>query len=164
MRQSNATRTWLAAGLLVVIVGGCAKKSAPPVVRITGQDPAPPAALPLQGRLLVRVAYEAKDKIRFHAVGYRGGERFLGTTNPGPFYGPGSGEALVWVGYPKEFEIDEVRVIVSDEKWRPLTEVSAPAAVRWASTASAPVPSEWAGPLEADFTRRLKAHMQQPKP
>jgi hypothetical protein len=164
MRNPGTTRTRLAAGLLVLLMTGCAKggppKGEPPVVRITGKDPEAPATLPLEGRVYLRVAYEAKSPLKFHAVGYRGGVRVPGTTNPGPPYGPGAGDSIVYLAYPKEQEIDEVRVIVSDERWRPWTEISVPLALRWTPTAPAHTWSEWARRLVEENDARTLAMMK----
>jgi hypothetical protein len=82
-------------------------------------------------------------------------------TNPSPAYAAGRGEAVAWIAFNEAQRIDEVRVVVSDERWRPLLELNEPLQAEWSSTASQVLPAAWATRLSDAQQRAVSESMRQ---
>jgi hypothetical protein len=67
-----------------------------------------------------------EDKGR-KAAGYRLGEPVtVSRLNPSPTYGPGTGEAIVWLAFEQGAVLDELRVLIHDDRWRLLSAMPVP--------------------------------------
>jgi hypothetical protein len=110
-------------------------------------DPDGAATMAPGGNLSVRIEYRSDQVLHIQARGYRGGREVPGMMNASPGYGPGSGAALSWISYRNEADVDEVRVVAHDNRWRRLAEVSIPVQVRWRAGAPVHVPASWVGEM-----------------
>ena len=89
------------------------------------------------GRLYVKLAYRSDRPVRFRMEGYGAGQKVPGaSSNIAPPYPAGEGEALVWIAYGKPAAVDEIRVAALDQKWQPLSSISAPARLEWSPDAA----------------------------
>jgi hypothetical protein len=77
--------------------------------------------------------------------------------NPGVLHAPGTGEALVWVGYTNPTHIDAVRIMVLDEEWKELYRLSQSADITWQGDASVDPrePAEWVTALTKTERRKM---------
>jgi hypothetical protein len=126
--------------LPAVVIGVRPAHADTPGVHLTilASDPAPPVMLQPREGLYVRVDYESAQPLLINARGYlRGQEAQARMSNASQLHPAGRGEALAWVAYEDGGSIDEIRVNAYDERWRPLTHVSAPVNARWSAQAPA---------------------------
>jgi len=108
---------------------------APVHIEITATDPPSNGELASRAALNVRVRFVSAVPIRMQARGYKGGvEQQASMTNPAPVYPAGQGEAIAWLAFDSGL-IDEVRVLVFDERWQPVAQAGVSRSVLWSSTA-----------------------------
>ena len=90
------------------------------LIEIVKLDPSGESTLGNDDMLYVLIRYESDIPLRFQVLAMYGGAVFeVGAVrNPAALHAPGSGEALVWVGYTNPTHIDAVRVTVLNEEWR----------------------------------------------
>lgn len=133
-----------------------------PVVRIVAISPDPATLLAAGQNLNARVAYESKQPLRLQATGYRDGNKQTHLSmNASPIYPAGSGEALVFVFGQPGARIDELRVGVFDQNWRPLVEVPVKVEASWrAGVAPAPT-AGWVQELGEAQGRAISAAFKQ---
>ena len=137
------------------------------LVDIVAVDPAVSSTLGNDEKLYVKVRYEADVPLRFQAIALREGLplEFGAIRNPAALHAPGAGEALAWVIYTNLTHVDAVRIIVLDEQWQTLYQVSHEVNVTWQDVASVESrkPAEWVAPLiKAD--RRKVDYVYDPSP
>lgn len=128
-------------------------------VSLVALDPQTETALGSDELLYVRVQYESGIPLRFQAIATREGMPLeVGAMrNPAVLHAPGSGEALVWVGYANPTHIDAVRVTVLDEAWQELSRLSHDADVTWQGAAAGQPrePAEWVAALLRSEKRKM---------
>ena len=108
------------------------------LVDIVAVDPAAQATLGHDEKLYVKIAYESDVPVRFRAIATRDGLPLeVGAIrNPAALHAPGAGEALAWVMYLNPTHVDAVKVMVLDEQWQPLHQLSHEADVTWQDVAA----------------------------
>lgn len=114
------------------------------------------ASLPVGEPVFLRVPYTTGVPVRIFGRPYRGGvlvNEGKVLTHPSPRYGPGSGDALVWLAFDEGAAIDEIRIeAVAAEGWPSvLAAVTMAVDVRWAdgpASTSAPR-AAWVAELRA---------------
>jgi hypothetical protein len=128
-------------------------------VDIVAIDPADSATLGNDEKLYVKVRYETEIPVRFQAIAMREGSPLeVGAIkNPAALHAPGAGEALAWVMYLNPTHVDAVRIVVLDEAWQPVYQLSHVADVTWQGVASAQPrkPAEWVPPLIKAELRKI---------
>jgi hypothetical protein len=106
------------------------------IAEIVATDPARDTQLAPREALHARVRYDSTVPFRVQARGYRGGvEQQAAMLNPSPVYAAGQGEAIAWLAFDAGF-VDELRVVVFDERWQPLTTASVGRNVLWTRAAA----------------------------
>jgi len=142
-------------------------QSANMLVDIVAVDPAVSSTLGNDEKLYVKVRYEADVPLRFQAIAMREGLPLeVGAIrNPAALHAPGAGEALAWVMYTNPTHVDAVRVVVLDEKWQTLNQVSHEVNVTWQDVASAEPrkTAEWVPPM-IKAERRKVDYVYDPSP
>ena len=118
-------------------------------VQVAEADPGHGAVLAMDDTLSVRLTYESETPLRFQASGYRAGSEVTSGArmNPAPPYPTGSGEAIAWIAYAEPAEIDELRIEVWDDRWRPLRTVRLPFRARWHTGATLHARPAWVSRL-----------------
>jgi hypothetical protein len=136
--------------------------AAPPenvLVTVTALDPAGQSTLGSDELLYGLVKYDSVVPLRFEAIAmHEGSPLEVGAIkNPGVLHAPGTGEALVWVGYTNPTHIDAVRIMVLDEEWRELYQLSQAADVTWQGDASVEPrePAAWVTALTKTERRKM---------
>jgi hypothetical protein len=133
-------------------------------VEVTAVDPGHGTRLGLDQGLHARLTYTSRVPLRFQARGYAGGtERTDGERmNPAPVYPAGDGEAIVWVAYTAPTTIDELRVLVFDADWQPLSTIPLSVEARWdAGVGGGHRAAGWVASLNAAQQHMTTAAMQQ---
>ncbi len=137
------------------------------LVEIVAVDPAVSSTLGSDEKLYVKVRYEADVPLRFQAIAMREGLPLeVGAIrNPAALHAPGAGEALAWVMYTNPTHVDAVRIVVLDEKWQTLHQVSHEVNVTWLDIAAVEPrkPSEWVSPM-IKAERRKVDYVYDPSP
>lgn len=119
-----------------------------PAARVTAVSPASPGLLRPNGAVYARIEYESSQPLRFQARGRLEGREVEGARmNPSPVYPAGKREAIAWISFGEGIKIDEIHIVVSDDRWRELTRVAAPATVEWSARATDPSRPEWVATL-----------------
>jgi hypothetical protein len=128
-------------------------------VEIVKLDPASKSTLDSNELLYGLIHYKSDTPVRFQAIAMFQDEPLeVGATrNPAVLHSPGSGDALVWVGYTNPTHIDAIRVAVLDEEWQVLYQVTHEADVTWRGTVTdnPREPAEWVGPLTKTERREM---------
>lgn len=136
-------------------------------VEITALDPASQAMLGSDEKLYVLVKYESAIPLRFQAIAtHEGLPLEVGAIrNPAVLHAPGSGEAMVWVGYENPTHIDAVRITVLNEEWQKLSQLSKEVDVTWqgVSAANPRQPADWVNTL-IKAERRKSDFVYDPEP
>jgi hypothetical protein len=88
------------------------------------------------GRLYVKLAYRSDRPVRFRMEGFAAGRKVSSGSSIAPPYAAGEGEAMVWIAYAQATTIDEIRIGAFDERWQPLTSITAPAPLEWSAAAT----------------------------
>lgn len=156
--------------LLLMAVGAgpsaVAASTAAPALAVTAADPDVRAAsLAIGEAVFLRVPYTTEVPIRIVGRPYRSGapvQEGRPRTHASPRYGPGSGDALVWLAFDEAAAIDEIRIeAVAAEGWPSvLAAVTMAVDVRWtdvpasASGARAPWVAEMRARHEAALGER----------
>lgn len=146
--------------VLVLIVSGpppAAVSAAAPALTVTAADPdVRGASLPIGERVFLRVPYTTEVPVRIFGRPYRGGvlvNEGKVITHPSPRYGPGRGDALVWLAFDEPAAIDEIRIeAVAAEGWPSvLAAVTMAVDLRWADgPAAIVVPrADWVAEMRA---------------
>lgn len=129
------------------------------LVEITKLDPGVESTLGNDDRLYVLIHYESDIPLRFQALALHSGSALeVGAIrNPAALHAPGSGEALVWVGYTNPTHIDAVRVTVLNEEWREIYQLVENADVTWQGVAAATPrePAAWVNSLIKTERRKM---------
>jgi hypothetical protein len=133
-----------------VLAVASARAVAAPVVEVVETDPPGDTELAPREAVYARVRYDSTVPFRVQARGYRAGvEQQAAMMNPSPVYPAGQGEAIAWLAFETGV-VDELRVVVFDERWQPLTTASVPRNVLWSRTAAPPATrSPWVAALNA---------------
>jgi hypothetical protein len=145
---------------LLVCLDAQVRADAPTAV-LTAMSPESPAKLPPRAPLYVRVEYDSNAPVRIQARGRLEGKEVPAMTNPSPAYPAGKGEAVAWIAFNDAQWIDEVRVTVSDERWRPLLELNQPMRAEWSPAAPQVQPAAWATRLSDAQQRAVSESMRQ---
>ncbi|MCW8469687.1 hypothetical protein OQJ19_03310 [Fluoribacter gormanii] len=102
-------------------------------VELSETSPTSPAVLTQDEALYVLIHYQSEQPLRFQAIG-----KYLGKEiktdirmNPSQAYPAGEGQAIAWVSYTKEIQIDSVLVTVYDANWQPLETQSISISALW---------------------------------
>lgn len=129
------------------------------IVQLTTLDPPLEAVLGNEEVLYALVHYESDIPLRFQAIAMREGVVLeVGSLkNPAYLHAPGSGEALTWIGYTNPTHIDAVKVVVLDEKWQEIDQISKAAQVTWNGVAVAEPrqPAAWVETLIKSERRKM---------
>jgi hypothetical protein len=129
------------------------------LVEITKLDPEVESTLGNADMLYVLVRYESDIPLRFQALAMHGGSvlEVGAVRNPAALHSPGSGEALVWVGYTNPTHVDAVRVTVLNEEWRELYQLTEKTDVTWQGVAADPPrePAVWVNSLIKSERRKM---------
>lgn len=123
-----------------------------PVVEILETDPIPGTTLHANEALYVHLKYRSAQPLRFQVMGFLNGEKMdkSAAFNPAPEYPAGSGEAVAWIAYSAKTELDELKIIVSDQHWKTVDKISLPLAMNWGGPSKHwRQPAEWARTLNA---------------
>lgn len=148
---------------LVVVCCVAAPTFAQPVektrIDIVAVDPGLRTTLGKNEKLYVKVHYETAIPLRFQAIAMREGVPLeVGAIkNPPALHAPGTGEALAWVMYTNPTHIDAVRIMVLDEQWQAVQQLSQAADVTWQGiTATEPrVTADWVAPMIRTERRQI---------
>ncbi|MCH8504901.1 MAG: hypothetical protein LAT50_11335 [Ectothiorhodospiraceae bacterium] len=122
-------------------------------VRITAVDPAPGTELATGETLYLRIRYDSDQPLRFQARVPAGGSARGAMMNPAPVYPSGQGEALAWIAFREPRRLDQVNVVVFDERWQRLDVQAKPVDISWYATGAG-------GHRPAGWTRELSDHQQ----
>jgi hypothetical protein len=129
------------------------------VVEIDKLDPEVESTLGNDDMLYALVRYESDIPLRFQALAIHGGSilEVGAVKNPAALHAPGSGEALVWVGYTNPTHIDALRVTVLNEEWRELYQLTEKADVTWQGVAAETPrePAAWVNSLIKSERRKM---------
>ena len=124
-------------------------------ISITDVSPVPPVALSARTSFKARVVYDSDQPLKLQAAGWLGGQEVTAAMcNASQTYPAGHGVGLVWVAYNAGGRIDQIRAVAYDSRWRPITEASAPAQVKWVSQAQPAADAPWVREL-ADAQNRM---------
>lgn len=127
----------------------------PIVLKVERIWPGLDETLPPGASLFVSIGYRTDVALRFQAQGYAGGKLVEGGAmfNSAPPHPAGAGKALTFVAFRDTATIDEVRILVFDERWKSIKTISLPAKARWRPAAhAAPPQPEWLDALAAAET------------
>jgi len=128
-------------------------------VEIVKLDPGVKSTLGSNEMLYGLVHYESDVPLRFQAIAtFEDASLEVGATkNPGVLHAPGSGEALVWVGYTNPTHIDGFKVTVLNEDWQVLRHLTKEADVTWRGEASSNprAPADWVNALSKTERREM---------
>ncbi len=153
----------LAQTLAVAFAFVASVHAAPPVVSVTATSPDPATRLAPQQAFYVRIHYESDQPLRFQAAGFLGGQKSGRLMmNPSPVYPAGKGEAIAWVAGDPGARLDEIRVIVHDQKWKPFAEVATKVPVEWHAGVPAAATAPWAHELSSAQQRIVSQAMSEP--
>jgi hypothetical protein len=96
-------------------------------------DPKVESVLHANEPLSIRITYHSDVPLRFQAAGYSSGVEILKSVamNTAPSYPAGSGEAIAWLSYGGETNIDEIRIKISDKHWKQLDTLSVRITMKW---------------------------------
>jgi hypothetical protein len=124
-------------------------------VEVVQVDSSPENMLYSGEPLYVRLKYKSNQPLRFQLVGYIGGANVdkPATLNPAPAYPAGEGEALTWIAYTDQVDIDELRVQAYDKDWNIVNDISAPMEIHWNGrpTRTWRQPAKWVQELNAQL-------------
>jgi hypothetical protein len=106
---------------LSLFIAGCAhtQRSQGDWLTVSSVEPAPPAVLGLNERLVFTLRYSITNthSMRIFARPYTGGFTTPGySAHPSPLFPPGSGKAEGWFSFRKPATVDEVRLTMVDEE------------------------------------------------
>lgn len=137
------------------------------LAEIVAVDPASRATIGYEDKLYVKIRYETDVPVRFQAIAMLNGQPLeVGAIkNPAPLHAPGDGEALAWVMYLNPTHVDGVMIIVLDEAWQKLQQLSHGADVTWQDAASVEPrePAAWVSKL-IKAERRKADYVYDPAP
>lgn len=140
-------------GLLILALLPAAAFAGLPVVEILETDPPADSTLNANEPLYLRLQYQSDQPLRFQVSGFRNGSKIEQSVsyNPAPEYPAGGGEAIAWLAYYERTDIDELKVIVSDQHWKTLDKLSLPMEMHWSGQPAAVrrQPAQWAATLNA---------------
>lgn len=139
-------------------VGSSQAQTTRPEVRIVAGDPGLSARLPHGEKFYLRVAYRSDEPLWFRARGYAGGREVQKGVmyNPMPAYSRGEGEAMTWIAYRDDANIDRIVVTASDSAGKVVGGAEAVVRLEWASGAPPrPELGAWAKSLEQVHQRKL---------
>lgn len=111
-------------------------------LQIIGIDPEPPATLPLDGHLRIRIAYNLKSgKHGFiWATPVVLEQRLPDTFTSGSMpYKPGSGVTTVYLGFNNEAHLNLLRVTMVDDQRKPILTLTYPIDANWKGKRACPV-------------------------
>ncbi len=149
------SRALLALPPLLLMAGAGGAEPPGPSVQIVQNHPTLFGRLADGEAVFVRLAYSSEAPLRFRIEGYAEGTRLKESrSNPAPIYPAGEGEAVVWMAYEPPAAIDELKIIVLDDRGRTMAVKSARARLRWETGA----PSS--GPKQPDWVARLSREQQ----
>jgi hypothetical protein len=136
-------------------------------IEIIETDPGAGGILHSSEALYVHLKYHSDEPLRFQAKGYlHGGEvEQSAAYNPAPAYSAASfADAIAWIAYRDAVEIDEVKIVVYNQEWDSLDQVSLPLQMQWngAPTKMGRRPAEWVQTLNAQQQTMTVDSMQQP--
>jgi hypothetical protein len=142
--------------LALALMATLGSAQAAPTLSVVGSDPGLSSTLGRNGALYLRLRYTSDFPIRVQAHGFARGVEVLNGVrfNPSPAYPAGSGEALAWIAYAEPVRLDEIRIEVADDRWRPLLTAKLPVRAAWTAAAE---PSRSLPP----WAERLSAAQQQ---
>ena len=152
---------YLIALLLVCLCSSSSLAQQPDNVLVTlvSLDPGVESTLGNEDMLYVLVRYESDISLRFQAIAMRDGAVLdVGAIkNPAALHSVGNGDALVWVGYTNPTHIDAVQVIVMDEKWQKLFQLTEKADITWQGVAASEPrkPAAWVESLIKTERRKM---------
>ncbi|MHA1601066.1 MAG: hypothetical protein ACTSW2_09580, partial [Alphaproteobacteria bacterium] len=99
--------------------------------------------------------YSSDYPVRFRIEGYAEGKRVTESrSNPAPLYPAGEGEALAWMAFDPPAAIDELKIVVLDDRRQPLAVKVVRARLRWEKEVPA------TGAAQPDWVRRLSREQQ----
>lgn len=129
-------------------------------LEVTATDPAGGGRLPPNRTFYLKVHYDSPQPLRLKATGMLGGKKVQDITNPSPVYPAGTGDGLVWISYRTSTRIDAVQVSASDQNWRPISSLTFPVEVSWASSASDPAEAGWVREMNETQQREISSALQ----
>lgn len=148
------------ASLLVVVPAASAAE--PVRVAITAVDPDAQATLAFEDKLYLQVSYESDVPLRFQALGmFDDAVLEVGAIkNNGLLHASGEGQALAWVMYLNTTHVNAVKLIVLDEQWRQVMQITKPVNVHWKAEgyAESRQLAAWIGPLNRAEERLADFH------
>ncbi|QMT59447.1 hypothetical protein [Legionella sp. PC997] len=102
-------------------------------VELRETSPVSPALLHQDEALYILIHYQSEQPLRFQAMGIYNGQEIKANIrmNPSPAYPAGEDQAIAWVSYYKETQIDSVKVSVYDANWQLLETQSIPLSATW---------------------------------
>lgn len=152
---------------LALLASGAAWGSAqaPPQVsfRIVQTDPASRSTLGAGRPFYLRIEYTSDIPVRFQAEGLRGDEVVeRGVSyNPAPAYPAGAGEALAWLAFRADTEIDAIRVTAYDQRWNEIASERLARDARWSGASrGARQTAAWAQQLSDDQQQMTSAALE----
>jgi hypothetical protein len=136
-------------------------------IEIIETDPAAGGILHSNEALYVHFKYHSDEPLRFQARGYFQGEEIEQSAayNPAPAYSAAKfSDAIAWIAYRDAIEIDELKIIIYNQEWDVLDEVSHPVQMRWngSPTKMGRQPAEWVQTLNARQQTMVVDSMEQP--
>jgi hypothetical protein len=117
--------------------------------------------------LFVHFRYQSEEPLRFQLQAYFKDDqvKHSGSFNPAPAY-PAAlyGEAMAWVAYADQADIDQLQLIVYDAKWRKLDKAPLELHMHWSGrpTKIWQQPPEWVRILSAEQQAMAASSPEQP--
>jgi hypothetical protein len=159
----NQTKTlFILIGWLISCLSGPLSFAATPenvVVTVEALDPSVESIIGSDELLYGLINYKSDIPLRFQAIAMHQGQvlEVGAIKNPGVLHEPGTGKALVWVGYTNPTHIDAIRVSVLDEEWHELYQLNKEADVTWQGDTSVEPrdTAEWVNTLTKTERRKM---------
>ncbi len=106
-------------------------------VKLIETSPVSPMILAKDQALYVHIQYQSNEPLRFQARGLYGNAELQNHVryNPSQVYAAGSGEAIAWIAYDGQADINKIRVNIYNEKWQLISTQDLALTAQWSEQA-----------------------------
>ena len=149
---------WLFAAMLLWSAHAAAQA---PSVSLAASDPPLSERLGAYQALYLRFTYKSDRPIQIEAQGLHQNQRLPAMSGGIAASPAGEGDAMTWIAFKAGTEIDELKIIVRDDKWRELSSFRVPAQVRWETGVHRPdsARADWVSRLQHERDARKRQQL-----
>lgn len=128
---------------------------------VVAVSPESPVKLLSRESFYAKVVYDSDQPLLIQARGWLNGHEVEAVMfNASQTYPAGHGEALVWLAYNPGGKIDEIRALVCNTNWNPITEATAKVQAQWIAAAAPAAEAPWVRQLSDEQQRMVSQQIQ----